>query len=488
MRGMRKVATEAAGKTTRTTVLLACVIALAGCATVGPDYKAPEEATAAQWQTALPHDSQRISLENWWAQWHDPALAWLIDAALADNPNLDKALASIASARASLASVNAGFAPSLDGGANVTRTRQQQSGTTSTLTTRSAGFDASWELDLFGKVRRNAEAAQASLQARVDDWHDARVSLAAEVADTYVQYRACLLLVDAYTQELASMEKTAQATEVSVKAGFTSRADGSLARASLASTESSLQAQRVQRDLLVKALVALTGLEEAPLLGLLREGASGLPQPAEFRIASVPADVLRQRPDLASLERGLASASANIGAAQADLYPSLSLSGSIGISASSLASGATTWSFGPALSIPLFDGGRRRAVVASAQADYQSALASWRQGVRDAVKEVEQALVNLNGVAYRSERAALAAREYRTYFDATEARWRAGSVSLLTLEEARRSALSSQIDHITLQRDQVQYWIALYKAVGGGWTLGDETMPDQEHAAPGEVR
>lgn len=455
-------------KTAATITLLACV--LAGCAAVGPDYKAPEAVTSTQWQTALPHGGQETSLEHWWAQWNDPALARLIEAALADNPSLDKALASIASARANLSSVNAGFVPSLDGSASVTRARQQQGTALSTLTSRSAGFDASWELDLFGKVRRNAEAAQASLQARVDDWHDARVSLAAEVADTYVQYRACLLLVDAYEQELASMEKTAQATDVSVKAGFTSRADGSLARASLASTQSSLQAQRVQRDLLVKSLVALTGLDEAQLLAQLGEGGKALPQPTAFRVASLPADVLRQRPDVASLERALAAASASIGAAQADLYPSLSLSGSIGISASSLASRATTWSFGPALSIPLFDGGRRRAAVASAEADYQSALAAWRQGVRGAVKEVEQALVNLDGVAYRSERAALAAREYRAYLEATEVRWRAGSVSLLTLEEARRSALSSQIESLTLQRDQVQYWIALYKAVGGGWT------------------
>lgn len=461
-------------ETTAKITLLACVLALAGCAAVGPDYKAPEAATAAQWQTALPHSGQETSLENWWAQWNDPNLTRLIEAALADNPSLDKALASIASARASLASANAGFAPSLDGSASVTRARQQQqSGTTSTLTSRSAGFDASWELDLFGKVRRSAEAAQASLQARVDDWHDARVSLAAEVADTYVQYRACLLLVDAYTQELASMEKTAQATDVSVKAGFTSRADGSLARASLASTQSSLQAQRVQRDLLVKSLVALTGLDEAQLLAQLAQwdgGGKALPQPAVFRVASLPADVLRQRPDVASLERALAAASAAIGAAQADLYPSLSLSGAVSISASSLASGITSWSFGPALSLPLFDGGKRRAAVASAEADYQSTLAAWRQGVRGAVKEVEQALVNLDGVAYRSERAALAAREYRAFLEATEVRWHAGSVSLLTLEEARRSALSSQIESLTLQRDQVQYWIALYKAVGGGWT------------------
>lgn len=451
---------------------LGCLLAitLSGCMTVGPNYQEPELAISQQWQTTVPRDTKEISLEHWWEQFNDPSLVVLIQAALADNPSLDKAVASISSARATLASVKSGFAPSLDGSANVQRSRQQQSNVISTQTSRAAGFDASWELDLFGKVRRSAEAAQARLQARVNDWHEARVSLAAEVADTYAQYRACLLLIDAYGEQLVSTEKTAQATEASVQAGLTSRANGSLARAGLASTQSSLQAQRVQRDLLVKSLVALTGMDEARLRDRLGEGGEALPQPTAFRVATVPADVLRQRPDVASLERELAAASASIGAAQADLYPSLSLSGSVSVSASSLASGITSWSFGPALSIPLFDGGKRHAAVASAEADYQGAQAAWRQGVRDAVKEVEQALVNLDGIAYRSERAALAAQEYRAYFEATEVRWRTGGASLLTLEETRRSALSSQIESITLQRDQVRYWVALYKAVGGGWT------------------
>ena len=158
--------------------------------------------------------------------------------------------------------------------------------------------------------------------------------------------------------------------------------------------------------------------------------------------------------------------------AQADLYPSLSLSGSISISASPGSSALTTWSLGPSLSIPLFDAGKRRAAVDSARASYQSAQASFRQGVRTAVKEVEQALVNLDSTARRAEEAERAADDYRRYFRATEANWRAGGESLLTLEEARRSALSAQINLITLQRDRVEYWIALYKALGGGWQPG----------------
>jgi NodT family efflux transporter outer membrane factor (OMF) lipoprotein len=186
---------------------------------------------------------------------------------------------------------------------------------------------------------------------------------------------------------------------------------------------------------------------------------------------------LRQRPDLGSLERELAASSAEVGVAQADLYPSLSLSGSISVSASSGASSFTGWSVGPSLSIPLFDAGKRRAAVSSAQASYQSALAGYRQGVRTAVKEVEQALVNLDTTARRAEEAERAVDNYRYYFQATEANWRAGSESLLTLEETRRSALSAVISLITLQRDRVAYWISLYKALGGGWQPGTPASP-----------
>lgn len=454
-------------------LMAAFTLALPACTTVGPDYRTPELGAPTQWQAPMPHDGRETSLRDWWEQFGDRTMVQLINAAMQANPSLDQAWANIESARANLDSVRSGLAPSLDGSASLTRSRQHQGEAIDTLsTTRSAGFDASWELDLFGKIRRNAEAAQASLQARFGEWHEARVSLAAEVGDDYVQYRGCQLLTDAYEKELASMQKTAQANAISVKAGFTSPANGALARASLASTQSSLEAQRAECRLLIKSLVALTGLPESELRQQLdQNGQAGhaLPVPAAFTIDAVPANILRQRPDIAVLERELAATSAAIGATEADLYPSLSLSGSISLSASQFSTGATAWSFGPALSIPLFDGGARRAAVASAKADYQSALAQYRQGIRTAIKEVEQALVQLDGASHRTTYALEAAKEYRKFEQATEVQWREGGASLLDLEEARRSALAADIEHITLLRNQVQYWIALYKAAGGGW-------------------
>lgn len=464
-------------------------LVLAACA-VGPTYSKPTPAAPVAWQAVLPHGGNVDAMHDWWRQFDDPLVAKLVALAEADSPSLTKAWAAIEKARATLTTARADGLPSLSGSASSTRARQQSttSGSLATSTTSSAGLDAAWEIDLFSKVRRNTEAAEARADARVADWHDARVSLAAEVADTYVQFRGCELLADAYERERVSSDKTEKATAVSVHAGFSAQSDGALARASLASTTATLLSQRAQCDLLVKSLDDLTGLDEPALRRLLSDGKgtdaeSGghrLPVPAGLDVRSVPADTLRQRPDLASLERELAASSAEIGAAQADLYPSLSLSGSISVSATPGTSTLTTWSLGPSLSIPLFDAGKRRAAVVTARANYQTALASFRQGVRTAVKEVERALVNLDSATRRVDEAQRAADDYRRYFQATESNWRAGLESLLTLEEARRSALSAEITLITVQRDRVEYWIALYKALGGGWRPAAPASPPAE--------
>lgn len=469
-----------------TIVALACTLLIGACATAGPSYRPPEPQAPTAWQAALPHEGHLGTMNDWWHQFDDPALSHLIETAEADSPSLATAWANIEKARATLKTAQASAWPSVTGNGSVSRSTQQTlAGALAATTTRSAAADASWELDLFGKVRRTGEAAQSRLQARTADWHEARVSLAAEVADTYVQYRACGLLADTYEREQASNARTEKATAASVRAGFSAPADGALARASLASATSTTVQQRAKCELLVKSLVHLTGQVEPALRTLLTSGDGTLPQPQALEVRSVPADVLRQRPDLASLERELAASGAEIGAAQADLYPSLSLSGSIGVSASGLASSATSWSFGPTLSIPLFDAGKRRAAVDSAQAGYAAALAVYRGGVRTVVKEVEQALVNLDSTARRADQAASAAHEYRDYFVATETNWRAGGASLLILEEARRSALSAEVTNITLQRDRVEQWIALYRALGGGWQPGTRASPPDTLAAQG---
>lgn len=456
-----------------------------GCA-IGPRYQEPIAAAAPAWHAPLPHDGRAQAMTQWWAQFQDPVLTRFIGWAEADSPSITQAWTSIEKARATLNSTRSGALPSVTGSASATRSKPQAgTGESATSTVQSAGLDASWEIDLFGKVRRNAEAAGARIEARVADWHEARTSLAAEVADTYVQYQACGLLADAYDRELQSVTATESATATMVRAGLSAPADGALARASLASSRSSAVQQRAQCALLLKSLVYLTGHDEPELLAAMAATGQRIPRPSGLQVDSVPAQVLRQRPDLASLERELAATSAEIGAAQADLYPSFTLSGSIGRSFVNGGGSYSTWSFGPQLSLPIFDAGQRRAAVDSAQASYTAALASYRQGVRSAVREVEQALVNLDSTVRRADEAHRAAEEYRRYFTAAEANWRAGSTSLLDLEEARRSALSADIQDITLQQNQVSYWIALYKALGGDWVPGAPALSPTELSRTG---
>lgn len=460
-------------------ILVTTSLWLGGCA-VGPTYEAPAPTVTLTWQAPVPHGGQQADLSQWWAQFDDPTLVQLITWAEADSPTLTQAWARIEQARATLVTAQAGGRPQLGSSASASRSQQASGTQSSIVSTRSLGLDVSWEIDLFGRIQRSAEAASARIEARQADWHDARISLAAEVADTYVQYRTCGLLVKAYTDELNSITATQKATASMVNAGLSAPSDDALAQASLAGTRSSWLNQKAQCDLLVKSLVDLTGQPEPELRTALDQGQAHIPDPHHgLAVDSVPAQVLRQRPDLAALERELAAASADIGAAEADLYPSLSLAGSISRSFTRGGSALTSWSFGPQLSLPILDGGQRRAQIDTAQASYTSALASYRQGVRSAVKEVEQALVYLDSAVQRSQAARRAHEQYQRYLSASAANWRAGTISLLNLEEARRAALSAELEDISLQQNQVLYWIALYKALGGGWTADTPaTSPD----------
>lgn len=457
----------------RLLTVLGTGLLLSGC-TLGPDYRPPAPAVADGWQAPLPHGGREQALLDWWAQFNDPVLTDLQKRAEQNSPTLEAALAQIDRARAALTTGRAGLFPSVTANAADTRTRQPTGSTSIISETQTARLDASWELDLFGKVRRTGEAAEARLQARTADWDNARVTLAAEVADYYVQYRGCRLLSDAADRQAASQRATLDATRIAGQVGFTAPGDLSLSEASAAQAASQATQQRGACDLLVKSLVSLSGMAEPDLRARLGEGVAPLPVPADLSISTVPADLLRQRPDLASLEREVAATNAEIGVAEANRLPSLSLTGSIGLT--SVGSGTNnTWSYGPGLSLPLFDAGRRAAAVDDAEAAHAKAVATWRDKVRTVVLEVEQALVNLDTAQKRDSDAARAVEGYRRHFQAVDAAWKAGTASLLDREQAWRSALDAENTLISLRQDQVRRWIALYKATGGGWRLDGQS-------------
>lgn len=450
----------------------ACLpLVLGACATTAPPTQVAAPPPLA-WQAPLPHQGSLGDMARWWTQLGDPLLVELIDAAQAVSPGIAQAQARIAQARATQVSSRAALLPSLDAQASASRGFNEQ--LAGVATTAQAGLQASWELDLFGANRAAKTAAEERLAGAQALWHEARVSVAAEVAQQTSSLRTCLAQLYVAERDAQSRGETSRLTQLSERVGFAAPATAALARASAAEAQARTSQQRMQCDVEVKTLVALTGWEEPALRARLATPAAAAPDML-FAIAALPAQVLAQRPDVYNAERDVAAASADVGSAQAQRYPRLSLSGSVG-TAWARGTGTTTdlntWTIGPlALSVPLFDGGRRAAQTDAAQARYDEAAALYRAKVRQAVSEVEQALVRLQSTAERNVSARAAAEGYRASFDATEARWRGGLASLVELEDARRTSLAAENAVVALQHERQAAWVALYRAAGGGWTL-----------------
>lgn len=447
---------------------LAVAVALGGCAVQGPakqvDALAPE-----QWQAPLPHNGSQADLATWWRAQSDGLLVGLIESAQAVSPTVASAASRIAQSRSERVAAGAALAPNVDAAASVNRANQQSAlpmGTTS-----QAALNASWEIDLFGANRAARDAAQARLESAHAGWHDARVSVAAEVANQYYGLRACQQLLAVAQQDAVSRADTSRLTELSAKAGFQSPASLALARASAADGSSRYIAQRAACDVDVKVLSALTAISEPQLRQKLTIATPAVAP--SIAIAELPAQTLSQRPDVFTAEREVAAASADVGNAQAQRYLRLSLSGSVGVANFRTGGENTktdTWTIGPlAISVPVFDAGRRAANVDAASARYDAAVSSYRATVRNAVSEVEQALVNLDATAARTGDAQTALEGYRANYSAVDDRYKNGMASLFELEDARRTRLAAEQTVINLQRERSAAWVALYRAAGGGW-------------------
>lgn len=472
---------------------LAVAATLGGCAVQGPakqvDALAPQ-----QWQAPLPHNGSQADLATWWRGQSDGLLVQLIESAQTVSPTVATAASRIAQSRAERVAAGAALAPNVEAAASVSRANQQSAmpmGTTS-----QAAFNASWEIDIFGANRAARDAAQARLDSAHAGWHDARVSVAAEVANQYYGLRACQQLLTVAQQDALSRADTARLTELSATAGFQSRASLALARASAAEGNSRYISQRAACDIDVKVLSALTAIAEPELRRKLAAGVAAGASPgtaparageatpgadayASFTppamaIAELPANTLSQRPDVFTAEREVTAASADVGNAEAQRYPRLSLSGSVGVGNFHTGGENTktdTWTVGPvSLSVPVFNAGRLRANVESSKARYDAAVVSYRATVRQAVSETEQALVNLDSTAARASDAQTALEGYRANYTAVDERYKNGMASLFELEDARRTRLAAEQTVINLQRERSAAWVALYRAAGGGFT------------------
>ncbi len=477
-------------------VLAIAVCLLAGCTTTAPPLTIPINAPP-KWYaslppnasvlpttpevsatSSLPHNGSLSSLSQWWQQQNDPLLVELIDAAQLVSPTVISARSNIEQAQANRAVSEAALLPTLDAISNISRSLTTPINRTTVppiVSVGQVGLQTSWELDLFGQNRASLAADIERFKGSEALWHEARVSVAAEVAMQYYSFRSCEKLLSVTRLDAHSRAETARLNDLVARAGFTAPATAALARTSAAEGNSRVTQQRALCDIGLKALVALSAIAEPELLIKLSKETVQNPEQGIADISSVPAEVLAQRPDVYNASRELAAASFEVSSARAQRYPRLSITGFISRNRSrtrNVGLSYDTWSVGPlALTVPLFDGGASEARFEAAKAKYEEAAGKYRGAVRQAVREVEEALVNLQSTTDRGSDTLVAAQGYRASFAGTEARYKAGLASLVELEESRRTLLAAQSALVNLERERRSAWIALYRALGGGWTI-----------------
>lgn len=461
------------------TALLAC-LTLYGCMKVGPDYERPEISVPPSWHTRLKEDVTNAEMEPqllavWWTTLNDPGLSRLIERAVAANLDLKKAAARVREARASRGVVRAGLFPTLDAKGTAGRSRSSEesgSGVSSDLYV--IGFDAGWELDLFGGVRRYVEATEATLQSSREDWRNALVSLLAEVALNYVDARTYQARLSVAKSNIESQNETCQLTSWRYQAGLSDELAVQQARYNLENTRSQMPALRTGLEAATNRIAVLLGEQPGMVHGEMTKAAR-LPVTPPAVAVGVPADVLRRRPDVRKAERDLAAQTAKVGVAMADLYPKFKLSGSIGLEALSLggnlfSSGSRTLSGGSKITWPIFDGGAIRQNIEVQSALQEQSLLAYETAVLTALEEVENALVAYREEQKRRTSLAEAARAAQRAAELAEDKFRAGLADFGTVLEAQRSHFSFQDQLAQSDGAVIANLVRLYKALGGGWT------------------
>jgi NodT family efflux transporter outer membrane factor (OMF) lipoprotein len=474
------------------TVLSAGLLALAAGCTVGPDYVPPKADAPAGWtEDTAPGligtgPEAAKQLDQWWTGFKDPTLDRLVEMAIADNLDLKIAEQRLVEARAERASAAAGFLPTLGASASAERQRYSTAlkfppfgGIANTF---QAGFDASWEIDVFGKTRRAVEAADATVDATVENRRDVLVSLLAELGRDYATLRSAQARLDIARRNIKADQDGLDLTREKFTGGLGNELDVAQAQAQLQTLNAAVPQLQATVATQAHAIAVLLGKEPGALEAELSTAAA-LPTAPPILPAAVPSDVVRNRPDIRAAERQIAGANAQIGVAIAQMFPSFSISPSFGIAGGAfnniLKDGALQWGAPASISVPIFEGGRLEAGVAQARAVTEEHRLTYRKTVLGAFQEVEDALVGYTTEQRRHSALTAAVEADRIAVQRATALYRSGLGSFLNVLDGERSLYSGEDSVAQSDLTLTQQTIALYKALGAGWQVGEPAAPEK---------
>lgn len=463
----------------RVALLLALTTALGGCVVVGPDVQKPAIALPMKWGASSgTKASKPPELAKWWTRLGDPMLDGLIDEAVAGNLDVANAKAKIREARASYRQTVGTLLPSANGSAGADRSK-----TGGYISSQfQAGLDSSWELDLFGGNKRAVEAARYGMDAAEEDLRATLLTLIGDVATNYVSARGYQARITLAKRTAASQRETAAITRNKFEAGGATAADAATADGQASSTEAGIPSLEAAYAETVHRLSVLTGRAPSALVERMK-APKPVPAPRLPIPTGIPAEILTTRPDVRLAEAQYASATAKIGQAQAARYPSASLTGNIatnGAKLGDLGKGSTiSWSFGPSLTVPIFNGGQLKAAVEVAEAQRDQSFIAYRAAVLTALEDVENAIVSLAQERIRSGKLASASASYGEANKVARALFQSGSSSFLDVLTAERSLYSAADSLIESRVAIATDYIALNKALGGGWSGAiDSSKPE----------
>jgi multidrug efflux system outer membrane protein len=460
--------------------ILALPLLMAGCSSIGPDYHAPQTAAPVLQGVNPAQESDTAFQARWWTQFGDPTLDTLIRRAVAHNLDVRVALARLAESRARLGITRTDQWPTVQTGLSYSRSDQQQPGFTTQrtlITTYQAGFDASWELDLFGGIRRSVEAANADMQADEARLQEVQISLMAEVARNYFTLRGTQLRLAIAKRGVENQRETLKLTRTRAKIGTGSEQDVASAAARLSAVEARVPLLRAQARASEFRIAVLLG-ERPGNLDIDLSPSSFHPIATLLPIGNA-GDILARRPDVRVAERELAAATARIGVAKADFYPHISLGGFIGfLSGQSSDFGKTdsqAWSLTPSIRWSILNWSRLNARVDESRAGTKAALARYQQTVLLAIEDVDNALVGFNQQRARVKSLMDQTRFSRRASSIARVRYREGAVDFLQLLDAQRTQLAAEDALAQAETAVDTQAVAVYKALGGGWqACGDQ--------------